>query len=84
VNNTTILSNDIYYRMVTTTCFNLLRPLSRFPPKEFYCCIRFMMLCHDGEVSSFVIFINITVKRRGCEGGRSVMWVSSNNNNNNK
>jgi len=28
VNNTTDISNDVYYRMITTTCFGLLRPSS--------------------------------------------------------
>jgi len=33
-----------------------------------------MLLCHDGEISSSVVFIIITIKKRGCGGG-SVMWV---------
>jgi len=35
VNNTTILSNDVYQRMITTTCFGLFRPSSGFLPKEY-------------------------------------------------
>ena len=33
-----------------------------------------MLLCHVGEISSSMVFIVITIKRRGC-GGVSVMWV---------
>jgi len=28
----------------------------------------FTLLCHDGEMSSSVVFIIITIKRRDCEG----------------
>jgi len=38
--------------------------------------IRFMRLCNDGEISSSVVFIIITIKRHGCGGGGPVMWVS--------
>jgi len=31
--------------------------------------IRFMRLCNDGEISSSVVFIIITIKRRRWEGG---------------
>jgi len=35
-----------------------------------------MLLCHDGEILSSVVFIIITIKRRGCGGGGvPVMWV---------
>jgi len=34
VNNTTNISNDVYYR-ITTTCFGLFRPSSGFHPKEY-------------------------------------------------
>ena len=33
-----------------------------------------MLLCHDGEISSSVVFIIIIIKRRGCGGG-SMMWT---------
>ena len=41
---------------------------------------RFMLLCNDGEISSFVVLIITTIKRRGGGGGGggrwcSVMWV---------
>jgi len=35
VNNTTNMSNDIYYRMIITTCFGLFRPSSGFHLKEY-------------------------------------------------
>ena len=34
VNNTTNISNGVYYRMITTTCFDLFRPSSGFHPKD--------------------------------------------------
>ena len=35
-----------------------------------------MRLCHDGEISSYVVFIIITIKTRGWGGGGgTVMWV---------
>ena len=37
-----------------------------------------MLLGHDGEISSSVVFIIIAIKRRGLGGGGgevSVMWV---------
>jgi len=37
VNNTTNISNYVYYRMMTTTCFGLFRPSSGFLPKEYWC-----------------------------------------------
>ena len=55
--------------MITTTCFGLFRSLSGFPPKEYWCFIRFMLLRHDGEISSSVVFIIITINRRGEGGG---------------
>ena len=34
VNNTTNIFNDVYQRMITTTCFGLFRPSSGFHPKQ--------------------------------------------------
>jgi len=63
--------------MISTTCFGLIRPSSGFHPEEYQCFIGFMRLCHDGEISPYLVFIIITIKRRrwGGGGGGTVMWV---------
>jgi len=63
--------------MIATTCFGLLRPSSGFPPKEYQCFVRFMLFCHDGEISLplvfiIIIIIIINIKKRGCGGVRDV------------
>ena len=35
VNNTTNISNGVYYRMIKTTCFGIFRPSSGLHPKEY-------------------------------------------------
>jgi len=48
----------------------------RFTSERVFVFIRFMLLSNDGEISSAVVFIIITIKRHGCGGrGFSVMWV---------
>jgi len=41
----------------------------RFSSERVLVLIRFMRLCNDGEISSSVVFIITTIKRRGWEGG---------------
>ena len=48
----------------------------RFTSERVLVFIRFMRLCNDGEISSSVVLIITTIKRRGKGGGVcSVMWV---------
>ena len=42
----------------------------RFSSERLLVFIRFMPLCNDGEVSSSVVLIITTIKRRGWGGGR--------------
>ena len=47
----------------------------RFSSERVLVFIRFMRLCKDGEISSSVVSVIITIKRPGCQGGGSVMRV---------
>ena len=55
--------------------FQPIPAIIRFLSERVSLFIRFMLLCHDGEISSSVVLIIITIKRHGCGGGITVMWV---------
>ena len=54
--------------------FRPIQAIIRFSSERALVFIRFMRLCKDGEISSSVVLIITTIKRRGW-GGYSVMWV---------
>ena len=41
----------------------------RFSSERVLVFVIFMQLCNDGEISSSVVLIITTIKRRGCGGG---------------
>ena len=60
--------------------FRPIPAIIRFSSERVLVFIRFMRLCNDGEISSSVVLIITTIKRRGflveSGGGRyTVMWV---------
>ena len=61
--------------MIITTCFALLRPPSGFNSKVWQqCFIRLVWLCHDGEISTSVMFgVCYCYGNTGRGGGVSVM-----------
>ena len=55
----------------------MFRPITaiiRFSSERVLVFIRFMRLCKDGEISSSMVLVITTIKRRGWVGG-SIMWV---------
>jgi len=55
--------------MIVTTCFGLLRPSSGFHPKVWWWCfIGLVWLCHDGEISAYVMLLFAIFKGRGGGG----------------
>ena len=57
--------------------FRPIPAIIRFSSERVLVSIRFMRLGKDGEVSSSVVLVITTIKRRGCVAGGwcSVMWV---------
>ena len=56
--------------------FRPIPAIIRFSSERVLVFIRFMPLCNDGEISSSVVLVITTIKRRGWKGGGcSVMWV---------
>ena len=56
--------------------FQPIPAIIRFSSEKVLVFIRFMRLCNDREISSSVVLVTTTIKRRGWEeGGCSVMWV---------
>jgi len=49
--------------------FRPIPAIIRFSSERVLVFIRFMRLCNDGEISSSVVLIITTIKRRGWEGG---------------
>jgi len=49
--------------------FRPIPAIIRFSSERVLLFIRFMRLCNDGEISSFVVLIITTIKRRGKGGG---------------
>ena len=49
--------------------FRPIPAIIRFSSEGLLVFIRFMLLCHDCEISSSVVFIIIIIKRRGCGVG---------------
>ena len=74
VNNTTNISNDVYYKRIKNYMFRPIPAIVRISSERVLVFIGFMGLCNDGEISSSVVLIITTIKRRGW-GGCSVMWV---------
>jgi len=56
-NNTTNISKDVYKKTITTSCFGVYRPKPGFLSERVLVFIRFMRLCNDGEISSYVVLI---------------------------
>jgi len=52
--------------------FRHIPAIIRFTSERVLVFIRFKRLCNDGEISSFVVLIYITITRRGL-GGRGVL-----------
>jgi len=50
---------EVMFIQLLNLCFGLFRPSSGFHLR------RFMWLCNDGEISSSVVLIITTIKRRG-------------------
>ena len=56
--------------------FRHIPAIIRFSSERVLVFVRFMRLCNDGEISSFVVLIITTIKRRGWGlGGVFVTWV---------
>jgi len=57
--------------------FRPIPAIIRFSSERVLVFIRFMRLCNDGEISSSVVLVITTIKRRGwgMGGGCYVMWV---------
>jgi len=49
--------------------FRPIPAIIRFSSERVLVFITFMRLCNDGEMSSYVVLIIITIKRRGLGGG---------------
>ena len=61
VNNTINISKNYMFRPIPAVI--------RFTSERVLVFIRFMRLCNDGEISSSVVMIITTIKRRGWGGG---------------
>ena len=49
--------------------FRPIPAIIRFSSERVLVFVRFIRLCNDGEISSSVVLIITTIKRRGWEGG---------------